>query len=199
MAQSVRDRLKRVSPTSARLQPRPDPLYSRTSALSIERIALQGPFRSERRRAFAVWTTDILRPTRDLDLLGFGNSDLEEMCSVFAEIVGSEVPDDGVVFNVDSRRAGPIRAEQAFAEKLQAIVALGQTNSGVKDFYDLLALSRLFAFEGRSLTQAIRATFERRETPLPTEKPLGLSNAFAEDSEKARQWSAFVRREPLLL
>ncbi|MEJ6780979.1 nucleotidyl transferase AbiEii/AbiGii toxin family protein [Aminobacter sp. Piv2-1] len=89
--------------------------------------------------------------------------------------------------------------ETVVAEKLQAIVALGQANSRMKDFYDLLALSRLFAFEGGSLAQAIRATFERRGTPLPTDIPVGLSVAFAEDSEKARQWSAFVGREPLLL
>jgi hypothetical protein len=89
--------------------------------------------------------------------------------------------------------------ETVVAEKLQAIVALGRANSRMKDFYDLLALSRLFAFEGGSLAQAIRATFERRHTSLPTEAPVGLSAAFAEDSEKTRQWSAFVRREPLFL
>lgn len=89
--------------------------------------------------------------------------------------------------------------ETVVAEKLQAIVALGRANSRMKDFYDLLALSRLFAFEGQSLAQAIRATFERRDTPLPTHKPVGLSAAFAEDSEKVRQWSAFVGREPMLL
>nr|WP_281407691.1 nucleotidyl transferase AbiEii/AbiGii toxin family protein [Mesorhizobium sp. B2-4-6] len=79
------------------------------------------------------------------------------------------------------------------------MVALGRANSRMKDFYDLLALSRLFEFDGKLLTQAIRATFERRNTPLPRETPLGLSAAFAEDNEKARQWSAFVGREPLLL
>jgi predicted nucleotidyltransferase component of viral defense system len=89
--------------------------------------------------------------------------------------------------------------ETVVAEKLQAIVALGQANSRMKDLYDLLALSRLFAFEGGSLARAIRATFERRHTSLPTGAPAGLSAAFAEDSEKARQWSAFVGREPLLL
>ncbi len=89
--------------------------------------------------------------------------------------------------------------ETVVAEKLQAIVALGQANSRMKDFYDLLALSQLFAFEGGSLAQAIQATFERRHTSLPTGTPVGLSAAFAEDSEKARQWSAFVGREPLLL
>lgn len=38
--------------------------------------------------------------------------------------------------------------ETVVAEKLQAIVVLGQANSRTKDFYDLLALSRRFAFEG---------------------------------------------------
>jgi Nucleotidyl transferase AbiEii toxin, Type IV TA system len=89
--------------------------------------------------------------------------------------------------------------ETVVAEKLQAIVALGHANSRMKDYYDLLALSPLFAFEGQSLTQAMRATFERRGTPPTTDTPVGLSTAFAEDSEKARQWSAFVGREPLLL
>lgn len=103
------------------------------------------------------------------------------------------------LLSVEGPRLKAYPKETVVAEKLQAIVALGQANSRMKDFYDLLALSQLFAFEGRLLAQAMRATFERRSTPLPAETPLGLSTTFAEDSEKARQWSAFVGREPLLL
>ena len=88
--------------------------------------------------------------------------------------------------------------ETVVAEKLHAIVALGRTNSRMKDFYDLLALSSLFEFD-RVLASAIRATFERRGTSLPSNIPEGLSAAFAEDGEKVRQWSAFVEREPLLV
>jgi predicted nucleotidyltransferase component of viral defense system len=89
--------------------------------------------------------------------------------------------------------------ETVVAEKLQAIVVLGRANSRMKDFYDLLALSRLFEFEGRTLASAIRATFERRGTAVPTAVPDGLDDKFAEDEEKRRQWTAFVRREPLLI
>ena len=53
------------------------------------------------------------------------------------------------------------------AEKFEAIVALDLANSRMKDFYDLLAMSRLFAFEGATLAAAIRATFERRATDIP--------------------------------
>lgn len=89
--------------------------------------------------------------------------------------------------------------ETVVAEKLQAIVSFGRANSRMKDFYDLLALSRLFDFDGGTLASAIRATFERRGTAIPVATPEGLSDRFAEDHEKQRQWAAFVRREPLLI
>ncbi len=89
--------------------------------------------------------------------------------------------------------------ETVVAEKLQAIVSLGLANSRMKDFYDLLALLRLFEFDGRILVSAIRATFERRGTAIPMATPDGLGDRFAEDNEKQRQWMAFVRREPLLI
>ena len=88
--------------------------------------------------------------------------------------------------------------ETVVAEKLQAIVALGRANSRMKDFYDLLALSRLFDFDGRTLASAIHATFDRRRTPVPRATPECLDDSFANDEEKQRQWTAFVRREPIL-
>ena len=83
--------------------------------------------------------------------------------------------------------------ETAVAEKLQAMVALGIANSRMKDFYDVWVLSRDFAFDGRTLAAAIRATFERRATP-PPESPVALSEAFAADPAKRAQWTAFLRR-----
>jgi hypothetical protein len=79
-------------------------------------------------------------------------------------------------------------------EKLEALVSLGVANSRMNDFYDLWAISRTFAFDGLVLTKAIRATFERRGTTLPTEIPFGLSEAFAADPVKETQWRAFLRR-----
>ncbi len=89
--------------------------------------------------------------------------------------------------------------ETVVAEKFQAIVALGRANSRMKDFYDILALSRLFEFDGETLAAAIRATFERRGTVVPATVPDGLDDKFAEDEEKQRQWRAFAGREPLLV
>lgn len=89
--------------------------------------------------------------------------------------------------------------ETVVAEKLEALVSLGVANSRMKDFFDLWAISRIFAFDGPVLTKAIQATFERRETTLPTETPFGLSQAFATDLVKQTQWQAFLRRTEIAM
>ena len=89
--------------------------------------------------------------------------------------------------------------ETVAAEKFEAIVALDLANSRMKDFYDLLAMSRLLAFDGATLAAAIRATFERRATVIPIERPPSLTGAFSEDPQKLRQWRSFLARDPLLI
>jgi len=81
------------------------------------------------------------------------------------------------------------------AEKLEAMVLLGEANSRMKDFYDLWFLSQNFEFDGETLVSAIRATFARRKTLLPSELPVGLCNEFAEI--KTVQWNAFQRKNRL--
>ena len=64
----------------------------------------------------------------------------------------------------------------------------------MKDFHDLYTLSRLFSFEGPILSEAIRRTFERRKTPLPSAPPTALTAEFYEDESKQRQWTALNRK-----
>ena len=90
-------------------------------------------------------------------------------------------------------------SETVAAEKFEAMVALDLANSRMKDFYDLLAMSRLFTFEGAVLAAAIRATFERRKTTVPLEPPPPLTRAFSDDPQKSIQWRSFLTREPLLI
>ncbi len=85
------------------------------------------------------------------------------------------------------------------AEKFEAIVALDLANSRIKDFYDLLAMSRLFSFDGMTLAAAIRATFETRETAIPHERPSALTHEFSEDPQKIQQWRSFLARDALLI
>jgi hypothetical protein len=64
----------------------------------------------------------------------------------------------------------------------------------MKDFYDLLVIACAFEFDGTLLSRAIKATFKRRGTTLPTGIPLPLSDEFSEDQAKKTQWAAFLRR-----
>lgn len=97
----------------------------------------------------------------------------------------------------DAPRIRAYPPETAVAEKVEAICTIGIANSRMKDYYDLIAISRRFDFDGQTLAQAIAATFARRGTPIPTEQPVGLSSRFAEDEQKRTQWGAFVRRTRL--
>lgn len=87
--------------------------------------------------------------------------------------------------------------ETAIAEKFEAMVNLGITNSRMKDYYDIWLLSEQFSFDGETLKAAIIATFKRRQTALPRGTPVGLSNEFLSDAGKRAQWHAFVLRSRL--
>ena len=84
--------------------------------------------------------------------------------------------------------------EAVVAEKVEALVSLGVTNSRMKDFYDLHVLATHFRFDGLVLAKALRATFERRATPFPEREPLALTREFLVAPERQVQWRAFLRR-----
>jgi predicted nucleotidyltransferase component of viral defense system len=82
--------------------------------------------------------------------------------------------------------------ESAIAEKLQAMVALGATNSRMKDFYDVWICSNHLDFDARTLLKAIDATFKNRETPVPAQEFEALTATFVE--AHGAQWNAFVKK-----
>lgn len=83
------------------------------------------------------------------------------------------------------------------AEKLEALVVLGDRNSRIKDFFDLHHLARHFDFDRVTLAEAVRRTFERRRTPIPEAAPIGLTPAYWENPSRPAQVRAFVRRAGL--
>ena len=64
----------------------------------------------------------------------------------------------------------------------------------MKDFYDLAVIGRRTELNGAILAGAIAATFARRSTVLPTQRPLALTSQFSEDVAKVRQWQAFLNK-----
>jgi predicted nucleotidyltransferase component of viral defense system len=217
-------------------------LHRLSTSKHRERFALKGAMLMRH------WLDDPHRPTRDLDLLGFGDSDPELTLKIFREICAVKA-DDAVVFDVDGLVVDRVRDESGYsglrlktyatvdgarvrvvidigygdatepglndielpvlldqpapnlraypyetviAEKFQAMVALGLANSRLKDFYDIWILAQTYAFKDGRLAQAIAATFARRKTEIPTERPDGLTLAFASDPTKQQQWNGFV-------
>ena len=113
----------------------------------------------------------------------------------FGEAVepGVEDIDLPVLLDMPSPHLRAYPLETVIAEKFHAMVALGRANSRVKDYYDVWMLTSAFEIDPERLRRAIVATFARRSTVIPVEVPDGLSDAFAADPGKQRQWDAFAR------
>ncbi len=84
------------------------------------------------------------------------------------------------------------------AEKLHAVTVLGMTNTRMKDFFDLALLLRDASLDDGELQRAVEATFTRRQTAMPSTLPIGLSDAFADDTTKQTQWRAFLNKNKLV-
>jgi predicted nucleotidyltransferase component of viral defense system len=217
-------------------------LYRLSTTKYRERFVLKGAM------LMATWFDTKFRPTRDLDFLGFGESEPDKVLGIFREICAI-AKDDGVAFDanaikvernredleygglrlrtqaiIDGARVPVLidigfgdatepgldeidypvlldapapklrgyRHETVIAEKFEAIVKLGRANSRMKDFYDIWMLSRGYEFKGDALARAIAATFARRKTAIPTERPIGLTKAFADDPAKQQLWKSFA-------
>lgn len=81
--------------------------------------------------------------------------------------------------------------ESAIAEKFEAMVTLDMANSRMKDFYDIWFLSTTQPFNMENLSEAIRATFKRIKTDIPT----ALTPDFAD--AKQQNWQGFLKKNDI--
>ncbi len=63
---------------------------------------------------FQVWTRLTHRPTRDLDLLGFGLPDIDHLARVFRDLCDQPVEDDGLVFMADTVSASKLKEDEEY-------------------------------------------------------------------------------------
>lgn len=73
---------------------------------------------------FLVWQISDHRPTRDLDLLGYGDDSAERLRAVFRALCTLEVERDGITFLPDSIEARQIREEQEYGGQRITIMAM---------------------------------------------------------------------------
>lgn len=84
--------------------------------------------------------------------------------------------------------------EAVVAEKFEAMVVLGDRNSRIKDFFDLHYLAMHFEFDRKTLVEAVRRTFARRNTPIPSDQPIALTREYWDNPSRPMQVRAFARR-----
>ena len=83
--------------------------------------------------------------------------------------------------------------ETTIAEKIDAILSLMEFSSRMKDYYDIYYLANKFDFDGATLTEALRKTFENRRHTFTAEQ-FELVTAFDSDEAMQKKWKAFVRK-----
>jgi Nucleotidyl transferase AbiEii toxin, Type IV TA system len=203
---------------------------------------------------FDMWFDVPMRPTRDIDLLGFGLAEEPLVLATFQEMCGIKC-DDGIQFDIGSIKVAEIRKEANYsglrvtligyvdsarcpvqidigygdavtpapehadypvmleglpvpklriyprytvlAEKYEAIVSLGMVNTRLKDYFDMWVIFNSAELDSAVLTEAIDATFARRNTQTPQTTPIGLTANFGQDAQKTKQWEAFIRKNQL--
>lgn len=83
--------------------------------------------------------------------------------------------------------------ETTIAEKLDAILSLMEFSSRMKDYYDIYYLANKFNFDGATLTEALRKTFENRQHIFTVEQ-FEQVMTFGSDDAMQKKWKAFVRK-----
>lgn len=161
-----------------------DPLVFDTSTITAEPIRDGSEYHGFRIKIRARLGTSSIPIQVDV---GFGN----------AIVPGPEEREYRTILGDPPPRILAYPAEAVVAEKLHAMVTLGERNSRYKDFYDIHAMAGAFTFERTTLAAAARATFERRATPVEDVLPAALAAPFYADGARATQWRAYVDRNQL--
>lgn len=92
-------------------------LYRLSRSPYVDRFVLKGAL------LMLAWFGDALRPTRDADLLGFGEITDEGLRQIFSEICGVAVEADAVVFHAATVKVEPIRIEDAYGGRRVTLAA----------------------------------------------------------------------------
>ncbi len=83
-------------------------LYRLSRSPHAERFILKGAL------LMLVWLGETIRPTRDADLLGFGDLSDEALVNIFRDVCDVDVEPDAMTYRQDSIRVAAIRDEDAY-------------------------------------------------------------------------------------
>lgn len=122
--------------------------------------------------------------------IGFGDAVEEVVQTTTIPVFLSDLP-------APELKVYPI--ESVIAEKFHAMVVLGEANSRMKDFFDIITIAETMQIESTELKSAILATFKRRETNIVDQNLNIFSKMFKDNNNKSQQWNAFKNKNGLEL
>lgn len=83
--------------------------------------------------------------------------------------------------------------ETTISEKIDAILSLMEFSSRMKDYYDIFYLANKFDFDGATLTEALKKTFDNRNHNFNNEQFEQMLQ-FDSDDAMQKKWKAFVKK-----
>ena len=116
----------------------------------------------------------------------------------FGDVVtpARELRDYPTLLDLPAPRLWTYPREAMVGEKFHAMVSRGETNSRVKDLWDIACVARRFAFDGETLRGAVAETFRRRGTTFSADRPPALRPAYYEDPVRRERWRVLHRQIP---
>jgi predicted nucleotidyltransferase component of viral defense system len=102
-------------------------LYRLSRSPYAEQFVLKGAL------LLLVWLGEALRPTRDADLLGFGDLNDDALARMFRDVCSIDVEPDGLSFLADTVKVEPIREEDAYGgRRVTAQARLGPARLNIQ-------------------------------------------------------------------
>ncbi len=102
-----------------------------------------------------------------------------------------------VILEMDIPQIYAYSLASVIAEKFEAIVSLGDANSRYKDFYDIYLLANRYNLSGQELSEAIKETFEHRQTGF--EEIFAFEEAFLASGIHQKRWQSFLKKKKTMV
>ena len=119
--------------------------------------------------------------------IGFGNAIEPQPCEV-------KYP---TLLNGASPRIRAYPPEAVVAEKLHALVVLGEANTRMKDLYDLYVIASQFDFDGVTSRERSERHFSEDVPSIGAGLPVGLATRFFNDEDRSAKWRSYCDRNTL--
>ncbi len=158
-----------------------DSVWFEPESIEAERISEQDKY--EGVRIYLEGGFDSIRQKLQIDI-GFGDVMVPSPVEISYPVLLPEL---------DAPLIKAYSIETVVAEKFQAMIELSSANSRMKDFYDVFQILKRGNFDSDSLDDAIRATFNNRQTGYQPNHAL-FNGTIGQSAAFQKAWENFLKK-----